>query len=197
MIQENKIQVVTPEQFPCLPKTMYAYGNIELLNKKSLAVAGARKANISSKNWVKQAIADLPKDWVVTSGLALGTDAIAHQSAIENNIKTIAVLPSGINNITPKTNIPIAKNIISHDGLLLSEYPAKQGIKSNKQYIDRNKIIIDISNSLLVPEFEIKSGTRHTVDFAQKQNKIIIIKDDSFSGNQYIISNKNYRTFIR
>ena len=197
MIVENNIQVIKPDQFKCLSKTLYALGNVELLNTKTIAVAGSRKIDSKSTTWLQQAIADLPKDWTVVSGLALGADAIAHQSALDNDLKTIAVLPSGIGNITPRTNIPIAKEIIKNNGLLLSEYPFKQGIKSNKQYIDRNKIIIDISNSLLVPQFDKKSGTRHTVDFAKKANKLIIIQNADYSGNQYIINDKGYKTFIK
>lgn len=196
MFSKNNIQVVTPGQFSCLNQDMYALGNVELLNSKCIAVAGSRKIDSASSEWLKKSISKLHSDYTVVSGLALGTDAIAHKSAINNNLPTIAVLPSGIGNITPKSNIKIAKQIIQENGLLLSEYPFRTGIKSNKQYIDRNKIIIDISNSLLVPQFDIKSGTRHTVDFAQKAQKTIYIQDANYTGNQYIINNDSYKTFI-
>jgi DNA processing protein len=99
---------------------MQALGNVELLEEKSLAVAGSRKIDEVSSYWLVQAISELPSDWVVTSGLALGTDAIAHRASMINDLPTIAVLPSGIGNIVPRTNIKIAKEI-GCDGIILGK----------------------------------------------------------------------------
>lgn len=195
MFQLKNIQVVTPEQ-TCLP-TMYALGNLDLLNKKSLGVVGTRKIDSQSTDWLKRNIKRLDKNWVVTSGLALGTDKIAHETALEVGLKTIAVLPSGILNITPRSNIPLAKEIVKNGGLLLSEYKPTAGIDPQfRQYIERNKVIVDLSQSLLVPQFNERSGTRSTVDFAQKQNKLIITQDAQYSGNKFVLNNKNYKTFV-
>ena len=197
IINDKDIQVVTPEQYPHLPKKMYALGNVDLLKERSLAVAGTRKIDSNSSVWLENAISDLPCDWVVTSGLALGTDAIAHKTALKYNIPTIAVLPSGIMNIVPRKNRTLAGRIVKEGGLLLSEYSYRQGIESNYQYIQRNKIIVDISKSLLVPQFDKRSGTRSTVDFAQEQDKLIITQDSYYSGNQYILNDGSYKTFIK
>ena len=196
MFNQNKIQVVTPEQFPSLPTEMYALGNVELLNEKCIAVAGTRKIDNKSTSWLQNKINELPKDWIVVSGLALGSDTIAHKSALNNNLGTIAVLPTGIGrNITPKSNSALANRIVANGGLLLSEYPSSAGLGNNfSHYKERNKVIVDISNSLMVPQFNERSGTRSTVDFAQKQNKLIITQNAGYSGNQYILNNKDYRT---
>lgn len=197
MFDLNNIQDVTPEEYPHLPCKMQALGNVELLEEKSLAVAGSRKIDEVSSYWLVQAISELPSDWVVTSGLALGTDAIAHRASMVNDLPTIAVLPSGIGNIVPRTNIKIAKEIVLKGGLLLSEYPIFRGINDNYQYIKRNKIIVDISKSLLVPQFDKESGTRSTVDFARDAGKLIITQCAKYSGNQYIINDGSYKTFIK
>ena len=194
MFNQNKIQVVTPEQFPSLPKEMYALGNVELLNKKCIAVAGTRKIDGKSSDWLQTRISELQQDWVVVSGLALGSDTVAHKAAIDNGLGTIAVLPTGIERIAPRSNNALANRIVTDGGLLLSEYPSSAGLESIFQYKERNKVIADISNSLMVPQFDERSGTRSTVDFAQEQNKLIITQNANYSGNQYILNNKDYRT---
>ena len=45
-----------------------------------------------------------------------GIDTIAHKTAISNGGKTIAVLPSGLENIYPKTNIELYEEIIENRG---------------------------------------------------------------------------------
>ena len=69
-------------------------------------------------------------DRAIISGLALGCDKIAHETTIEENKITIAVLPSGLNNITPPSHIKLAEKIIETDGCLLTEYePNKKAFK--------------------------------------------------------------------
>ena len=198
MLSKLNCQVVSPDQYPSLSTKMFAIGNVDLLSEDFvLGITGARKITPDSIIWLKKAIDELKSDWVIASGLALGTDAVAHNYALQKGIKQIAVLPTGFNRITPKRNIPLAKDIVKNNGLLLSKYPVNHGLSSNKQYIERNKIIVDLSISILSPQFESKSGTRHTINFAQKQGKLIILPDADYSGNQEIIHNKDYRTFIK
>ena len=176
---------------------VYTKGNIELLKEKNLiSVAGSRKITQESIIWLEKAFNELKSDAVIISGLALGTDTIAHKLALEMGFKQIAVLPTGFNKITPKRNIPLAKEIISDDGLLLSEYSSNTGLLDNNQYIDRNKIIAKIGTYLIMPQCDRYSGTMHTVNYIQKQNKPIILPNSSFSGNQFIINNDKYVSVV-
>ena len=73
------------------PKTLYADGNIEILNNKSIAVIGSR--NMSS--YGEKIVKDLVESGVcIVSGMAVGIDAVAHRTCLENGGKTIAVLGS-------------------------------------------------------------------------------------------------------
>ena len=58
----------------------------------------------------------------IISGLANGVDEKAHISALENNSKTVAVLPSSLDNILPQSNRGLAKEIVENEGLLITEY---------------------------------------------------------------------------
>ena len=64
----------------------------------------------------------LGRNYVIVSGLAMGIDTIAHQSAMNvSKRKTIAVLGSGIDNCYPSKNCAIYEN--KNRSLIVSEYP--------------------------------------------------------------------------
>ena len=98
------------------------------------------------------------KGYVIVSGLAKGIDSIVHQTCIENEGETIAVLPSGINNIHPIENRALAEKIVESGGLLLSEYPENSSPRQ-KNYMDRNRILSGLSLGVLIIESELKSET--------------------------------------
>ena len=80
------------------PVILYARGNTNILSNQSIAVVGTRKPSAWSEmveQRLVQKILDL-SDYVIISGLALGCDGIAHQTTLEANKKTVAVLPSGV-----------------------------------------------------------------------------------------------------
>lgn len=170
-------------------------GNIELLQKTCVSVCGTRNPSPQSERWLKKIISQCKAP--VISGLALGSDAVAHQACVDNGTPTIAMLPCGIQNITPKSNIKLARDIVDNGGLLLSAYPNKKRVKVPEYYYERNTLIAEFGDILIVPEFEEKSGSRDTVDKAQQLHKPIFVQDANYSGNQFIINNDNYFTFIK
>ena len=174
-------------------KNLFLLGNKNLLQSKHMySVAGSRKITVKSAQWLENILGQLSSDCVVVSGLALGTDTKAHKTALKNGNPTIAVLPSGFNCITPKSNTKLAKRIVKNGGLLVSEYePDTPATKSS--YVARNKIIARFGKALIVPQCDIQSGTMHTVRFAQQLNKLIVVqKDTDFSGNNYILTNSSF-----
>ena len=176
---------------------IYPKGDVNLLKQSNLvSVAGTREISKKSSEWLKEAFKKLPKDTVIVSGLALGTDTIAHKLALEFGFKTIAVLPTGINRITPRKNIPLAEEILKDGGLLLSEYSPNTGLEYNGQDIERNKIIAKLGKYLIMPQCNKQSGTMSTVNFFRKQKKVIVIQDDNYSGNEYILKDDRYLSII-
>lgn len=179
-MRENNIELINiydkdyPEKLKNIydkPISLYIKGNKELLNSFSLAIIGCRDnsnygefiAKIISSNLAK-------KDIVTVSGLAKGIDSIAHKATVKENKKTIAVIGSGLDNIYPKENINLAKEIIKNKGIIISEYCI--GEKPEKMHFPaRNRIISGISDGVIVIEAKKKSGTMITVDFALEQGK--------------------------
>ena len=125
--------------------------------------------------------------------MALGIDSYAHCGSIndKNRGKTIAVLGSGLDEIYPKQNIQLAKQIINMGGCIITEYPL--GTKPEKHnFPQRNRIISGLSKGVLVVEASEKSGALITADFALEQGREVfvipgnIFNNTSFGSNNLI-----------
>ena len=96
--------------------------------------------------------------------------------------------------IYPASNRKLAEKILLCDGTLLSEYPV--GTKPDKfRFVNRNRLIVGLSKVTVAMECERKSGSMHTIEFAQKQNCPIFCPDpgdnpkETQSGLKYILDN--------
>ncbi|MFA5086404.1 MAG: DNA-processing protein DprA [Candidatus Paceibacterota bacterium] len=168
------------------PKNIYYKGS-HIWNRQCLAVIGSRNCSPEIRKTIDKIIKGLEEQVVVVSGLARGVDSYAHSSAVKNGKGTIAVLPCGIGKIYPKENETLARKIIENDGLIVSEYPDKT--KPTKfSFIQRNRITAGLSSAILVAEAQMKSGTMHTVRFAEEQGKTIYAIPGS-EGTDYLILN--------
>ncbi|WP_235817995.1 DNA-processing protein DprA [Formosa haliotis] len=156
------------------PLVIYVQGSLKTLNQnRLLAVIGARKP---SKFGLEQGY-NITKyclefGVVIVSGLAQGTDTMAHTCALENNGKTIAVLPGGLDKIFPTQNLKLANQILEQDGVLLSEYPPGTAPQKN-YFIQRNRLQSALSAGVIIIESEIEGGTMHTFKFAKTHKKPI------------------------
>lgn len=153
------------------PFVLYYKGDISLLNKKIVSFVGSRNPSDYSLLATKKIVSELDSDIVVCSGLAKGIDSCALSEAINNNMATIAVLPTGIDQCYPIENISLYYEI-ENKGLLISEYPLKCKVdKSNFAF--RNRIISSLCSSLVISEVHKNSGTSVTVKYALEMNKDI------------------------
>ena len=157
------------------PKELYCLGNLELLNKKSMAVIGSRNYSEYGKQVAFEFAYSLAKEGIcIVSGLAKGIDGFAHSACLKAKGKTIAVLGSGLDVIYPKENEKLYYDILNNGGLIISEYPL--GSKPEKWHFPaRNRIISGLSDGILVIEARKNSGTNITVDFALDQGKDVFV----------------------
>ena len=156
------------------PYKLYAIGNMELLKKPSLAIVGTRHITnygIENCKYFTQKIVE--KGIPIISGMAIGTDSVAHRTALEYGGETIAVLPSGFSNIYPKGNVKLYEKIINQNGLVVTEYP--QNISANSdRFLERNRIVSGLSEGVLVIESAYRSGTSVTAKLAYRQGRIVM-----------------------
>jgi DNA processing protein len=139
-----------------------------------LAVVGSRKVTPYGRSVTTdliQAVARLGV--VIISGLALGVDAIAHQAALDAGGRTLAVLPCGLDAPYPVRHRPLARNILTQGGALVSEY--SNGTPPLQfRFLERNRLVSGLADALLITEATIKSGTLHTANFALEQGKTVM-----------------------
>lgn len=205
--KEIKLITILDEKFPSKLYTisdpvlyLYYKGNIDLINTLSVAIIGTRNPNELSKENSYKLSSNLSKQgYTIISGLALGIDAIAHKSCVENKGKTIAVLPSGIDNIQPTSNRGLAEEIINSNGCLVSEYPI--GTVLNKfNYAKRDRIQSALSNVIIVPEANEKSGTMIAVNKSKKEGKPVFqltTNDNKLIDNSIDIEKEDYLYTIK
>ena len=166
------------------PVKLYILGNKELLKQKGVAIVGSRQATEYGKMVALKLSKDMSSKGInIISGLAKGIDTYAHLGTLQSNGKgnTIAVLGGGLDEIYPKQNIELAKQIIRSGGCLISEY--KLGTKPEKlNFPQRNRIISGLSNGVVIVEASDKSGSLITADFALQQGKeVFAVPGDIFN----------------
>lgn len=146
-----------------------------LCNAPCLSVIGSRAITPYGRSAMSALLPDVIRAGVtIVSGLALGADALAHQTTLEYNGKTIAVLPSSVNEVYPATNRQLAYAILDNGGALLSEYP--DGTDARREnFIARNRLVSGLSQALLIIEAAEKSGTLHTANFALEQGRDVLV----------------------
>jgi DNA processing protein len=157
------------------PFVLYIKGNKKTLNQvqnhMSIAVVGTRKITQYGSAVTEMITADLVASGAITvSGLALGVDAVAHKTTIENGGKTIAVLGCGVDCCTPPQNQKLYDSIISSGGAIVSELPLGHG-PTHGTFPARNRIITGLSQGIVVTEGAEDSGALITADYAFTNNR--------------------------
>ncbi|HVZ67001.1 MAG TPA: DNA-processing protein DprA [Patescibacteria group bacterium] len=155
------------------PIGLYIKGNKNLLIESNLlGIVGARKTTTYGIEATISLTNELSDSFVIVSGLALGIDATAHKTTLENHGRTIAVLGCGVDCPYPRENENLYEEILDYGGLIISEYPL--GMKASAgTFPARNRVIAGISEAVLVTEAAVDSGSLITADYAIKQGKTV------------------------
>ena len=134
-------------------------------DKNAVAIVGSRKVTLKGIENTRLYSSFLAKNGItIVSGLALGVDTIAHESALDAKGRTIAVLGHGLDRIYPTQNEELAKRIIKN-GCLMTKY--EEGtIPFPQNFLARNQIIAGLSKAVLVIEGERRSGSLSTANHA-------------------------------
>lgn len=152
------------------PLVLFALGDVSLLQTRCIAIVGTRRASPYGR-WAAAEIARKVSlaGITVVSGMAEGIDTAAHTGCLQAGGKTIAVFGTGVDVCFPKSNARLYEEIRER-GLLLSEYPFGQwGYASN--FPERNRIISGLSESCVVAEGAVKSGSLITAGLAAEQGR--------------------------
>ncbi|MBM6842182.1 DNA-protecting protein DprA [[Clostridium] spiroforme] len=156
------------------PPYLFLKGNIDLLNEKSVCVVGSRNASSESLEKTAKIVKSLVhRNIVINAGLAKGIDTAAHQSALKNGGKTIAVIGTPINQYYPKENKAL-QNEIADKGLLVSQFPPCNKVQ-RWNFPTRNGVMSGLSIATIIMEAGETSGALKQADYALKQNRDVFI----------------------
>lgn len=157
---------------PKSPSRLYSKGEFPEYNL-GVSIVGTRKPTAYGRQVTESIAGKLAERGVVViSGLAHGVDAIAHEATLKAGGKTIAVLPSGLDQVYPSANRSLAERIVNSGGALISEYePGTPPLQY--RFLERNRIVSGLGDIVIVTEASIRSGTMNTTMHALEQGKDI------------------------
>jgi DNA processing protein len=142
---------------------------------KSIAIIGTRDASTAGKEKAFEFASVLSKGgYVIISGYAKGIDTSAHYGAVNNQGKTIAVLPTGILKFSIHEELANTSEQFLDKATILSEFfPLAEWSVGNA--LTRNRITSVLADKLLVIDAGDSGGTFNTCEYAKEQGKPIFI----------------------
>ena len=148
------------------PHVLFLRG--QLPTQLSIGVIGTRRPSDYGARATNHIISQLQQsNTCIVSGLALGTDGLAHRAALTYNLPTVAVLGTSVDadHIYPFSHSHLSREIIEHGGGLISEAPPGS-VAHGGSFPERNRIIAALARALIVVEAHEKSGTLITTRMA-------------------------------
>jgi DNA processing protein len=153
------------------PPVLWAQGDAAMLQRRAVAVVGARVASAAGCRFARGLASELGRaGLVIVSGLARGVDAAAHEGALPSG--TIAVLGGGIGDIYPTGNAALFAAIAERGCIVSESEPGRRA--QAKDFPRRNRLISGLSLAVVVVEAELKSGSLITARLAAEQGREVL-----------------------
>lgn len=143
------------------PFILYVKGELAPDGKHSVAIIGTREPTahgIQIAHRVSKFFAE--KGSSIVSGLALGCDAVAHETALQCGGHTVAVLAHGLQTISPSKHKELADRILESGGALVSEYPFGQSAQA-QQFVKRDKTQAGLVDGVVMIQSGLRGGSLH------------------------------------
>lgn len=159
------------------PERLYYVGTLPETPVPVVAIVGTRKPTKYGTEVTQRIAYDLAKKGVViVSGLALGVDALAHRAALEAGGVTVGVVINELPDISPRTNVPLAKQMIARGGAVMSEWGVGDGAFFTKaSFLRRNRLVSGLSDAIIITEAAAQSGTLNTAAHALAQGREVFV----------------------
>ncbi|MCL2510589.1 MAG: DNA-processing protein DprA [Bacteroidales bacterium] len=171
------------------PVILYYMGNADLNAARILAVVGTRTPTDYGRNICEKIIAELDNVLII-SGLAYGIDSCAHRASLRHELNTIGVLAHGLDRMYPAQNEHLAKEMLTHGGII-TEYMSKT-IPDRENFPQRNRIVSGMADAVLVIETAKKGGSLITATLANSYNRDVFcvpgrVTDTKSAGCNWLI----------
>ena len=145
------------------PPALIVKGDIALLERRAVAIVGARNASAAACRFARGLARALGEaGLLVVSGLARGIDSAAHDGALDTG--TAGVIAGGIDVVYPPENEE-RQRAVAERGLLIAEMPPGTEPRA-RHFPYRNRIIAGLAAGTVVIEAAPKSGSLITARLA-------------------------------
>src|SRR5580658_5760874 len=164
---------------------LYYQGWWDLVESRCVAVVGTRKPSPEGIKRTQQLVRKLVKDnFTAVSGLATGVDTVVHETAIECDGRTIAVIGTPLSHTYPRENAELQRRI-ARDFLLISQVPVRryeaQDYRMNRLFFpERNVTMLALTEATIIVEAGDTSGTLIQARAALHQGRKLFILDNCF-----------------
>jgi DNA processing protein len=158
-------------QIPYPPPLLFVHGNPDCLRRPQLAIVGTRNPTPLGRETARRFATHLAEAGLaITSGLALGIDAAAHQGALASaDGRTVAVMGTSLDRVYPAKHRDLA-HAIAERGVLVSELPVGTAALA-ENFPRRNRLISGLALGVLVVEAATRSGSLITARLAAEQGR--------------------------
>jgi DNA processing protein len=185
VIKQKQIEVLTREdaRFPSsllnlsdAPICLYVKGDSGILADDKLfhlGIVGSRRGTEYGIKTTRTLVAELSRQiphLSIVSGLAYTIDAVAHTTALDQGVKTIAFLGCGVDIVYPYGNRRLYERILKEKGAIVSEFPPGETVVPGL-FIARNRLISGLSRGVLIVEGTKTSGSLITARYAAEQGR--------------------------
>lgn len=179
---KNSIRIISNEdisfpfrlkQIPDSPLILYCKGDLSFNVDKVVAMVGTRNASAYGKAACSDILGSFKErghDVLIVSGLAYGIDIASHRAALDNGLKTVAVVAHGLNTLYPSAHKNIAREMVENGGAVVSDF-STLAIAEPKNFLKRNRIIAGLSDAVVVVESAAKGGSMITAALANSYDR--------------------------
>ncbi len=155
------------------PPLLAVLGDASLLSRRQVGVVGSRSASAAGRRMAEELAAGLTTAGiVVTSGLARGVDAAAHQGALNAHGRTTAVVAGGLDQPYPPENASLQARIAAEGGAVVAEAPLGTAPQA-RHFPRRNRIVAGLCLGVVVVEAALRSGSLITARLALEAGREI------------------------
>ena len=157
-------------EIPDPPAALFVAGRAEALAGLQLAIVGSRNPTPAGRENAREFARHLAGcGLTITSGLARGVDAAAHEGALAAGGWTVAVCGTGLDQVYPPAHAGLAAAIRERGALVSEFFPGTPPRREN--FPRRNRLISGLALGVLVVEAGLRSGSLITARLAGEQGR--------------------------
>lgn len=148
------------------PMVFFQQGKIDWNHRRIISIVGTRNPSPQGVALCRKLIKELvPYNPLIISGFARGIDIVAHRTAVDNGLPTVAVLAHAFGHYYPEEHTQDVHPILNGGGGFLSEFWSNDPFERHN-FLQRNRIIAGLAHLTVVIESGEKGGSLVTAQQA-------------------------------